>query len=511
MSNDARRHGIDAMTRAILDAAGPAVIGFDEQARIDYANPAALSTFGYTEDEVLGRPIDILVPEEDAALHLGNLSAYFANPGARNRGGHELFRGIRKDGTTFPCDIGLTPAFTADGLWTIATIVDVTEQLAAAARLRELNRSYLTLARFNEAIVRAADAQSLYEETCRVAVEFGRFHGAWIGRLAPDGALEVVASAGNIDGPREGGPTTRALREGTAVYDEYRDDASTSIVDAAAIPLHCGGRAVSALTLCSDRPHLFDEGMRGLLEAVAHNFSFALEAFNSRDRLEEVAAQRTELLRRLVLAQEEERGRIAADVHDDSVQALAAVDLRLGLLRRRIHEAAPELEDGVARLQDSVSSVTTGLRHLLFDLEPVVPGVDLAKMLRDAADHTFAHVPMTWTVEVEGEGSLDLPDELATQAFRIGQEALINVRKHARATHVRVLITPDDEGVEVAVIDDGVGVPQTIEPRAGHRGLATMLDRATITGGWCRLESDGPGSTLRFWVPRRGSAVVTVS
>ncbi|MGZ4446657.1 MAG: sensor histidine kinase, partial [Nocardioides sp.] len=265
---------------------------------------------------------------------------------------------------------------------------------------------------------------------------------------------------------------------------------------------------VSALTLYSDRAHLFDAGMRDLLEGMAHNISFALDAFADRERLERVAAQRSDLLRRLVLAQEEERARIAADVHDDSVQALAAVDLRLGLLRRKVHEAAPDLEDGVVRLQDAVSEVTAGLRHLLFDLEPVASGVDLAELLRDAADHTFAPQSVTWSVDVAPGGSLDLADEMVTTALRIGQEALINVRKHARAREVRVLLTPDDAGVGVAVSDDGVGLPEAPGAGPGHRGMATMVDRAEAAGGWCRVASGPDGTTVHYWVPRQAPPLV---
>ena len=97
-----------------------------------------------------------------------------------------------------------------------------------------------------------------------------------------------------------------------------------------------------------------------------------------RDMTERVAAERSvrrlsehrqALLERLVEAQETERAKIAGDVHDDPVQALAVVDLRLGLLRRRIAEQAPELLDAVGAVQETVVAATERLRALLFDLE----------------------------------------------------------------------------------------------------------------------------------------------
>ncbi|MGZ4496989.1 MAG: GAF domain-containing protein [Nocardioides sp.] len=531
MAEAGRRARTDPTVVAILDAAPATVIGFGEDLLIDYVGPRTVHDFGYEPDELLGRSIDVLMHPDEMPAHHANLAAYFADATPRGRGGAQVFHGLRKDGSTFPVDIGLTPSRTPDGLWTIATIVDVTEQLATQEALRLLNRAYLTLARFNEAIVRAGSAEELYAAMCAVAVEQGGYLGAWVGRRGP-GGLVAVATAGSLDdyierleisldpdSPRGQGPTGRAMRTGEPQYSsDYVHDATTQpwhelgaahgIAASATIPLRAGGRVVSALTLYSDRAHLFDAGMRDLLEGMAHNISFALDAFADRERLERVAAQRSDLLRRLVLAQEEERARIAADVHDDSVQALAAVDLRLGLLRRKVHEAAPDLEDGVVRLQDAVSEVTAGLRHLLFDLEPVASGVDLAELLRDAADHTFAPQSVTWSVDVAPGGSLDLADEMVTTALRIGQEALINVRKHARAREVRVLLTPDDAGVGVAVSDDGVGLPEAPGAGPGHRGMATMVDRAEAAGGWCRVASGPDGTTVHYWVPRQAPPLV---
>ena len=77
------------------------------------------------------------------------------------------------------------------------------------------------------------------------------------------------------------------------------------------------------------------------------------------------------------------------------------------------------------------------------------------------------------------------------------------MRKHARATSVAVTVRPDDVGVEVSVSDDGGGVdPRDLRSAPGHRGLATMRDRAAIAGGWCRIEGGPTGTTLTFWMPR---------
>ena len=99
----------------------------------------------------------------------------------------------------------------------------------------------------------------------------------------------------------------------------------------------------------------------------------------------------------------------------------------------------------------------------------------------------------------------DLSPTVRGHAVRICKEALTNVRRHAHADHVVIAIRPDPEGVEIAVIDDGVGPSgdlTTLRSAAGHRGLDGMRDRAQVVGGWCRLERANGHTTLRFWLPR---------
>jgi PAS domain S-box-containing protein len=217
-------------------------------------------------------------------------------------------------------------------------------------------------------------------------------------------------------------------------------------------------------------------------------------------RLRDLAAHRRELLHRLVAAQEAERAAIAADVHDDSVQALAAVDIRLGMLKRKIADVAPELLDQVASLQDTVTEATLRLRHLLFDLESPDPAETLAASLRHVAAHLFEDETVQWAVV--GDLDADLPHTERVQALRIAKEAMGNVLRHAHAGRVEVRITRREDGVEIVVADDGIGVSTGATSPPGHRGLTTMRDRAEIAGGWWRLEPGDPKGTLvRFLLP----------
>ena len=214
----------------------------------------------------------------------------------------------------------------------------------------------------------------------------------------------------------------------------------------------------------------------------------------------QLADQRQALLTRLVDAQDAERRRIAADVHDDPVQALAAVDLRLGLLRRRIREQAPTLLASLDALQDSVSGATDRLRALLFDLEP--PDLDhgLGAAVRRCADDVLEGSGIRWEVDATSEP--ESHESTRAVGYRIAREALINVRKHADAGHVRIVVGTRDDGLLLTVTDDGVGLDVPAESQPGHRGVTTRADRAAAAGGTCSVHrGDHGGTVVTVWLP----------
>ncbi len=216
--------------------------------------------------------------------------------------------------------------------------------------------------------------------------------------------------------------------------------------------------------------------------------------------LRELADQRQALLTRLVDAQEAERVRIAADVHDDPVQALAAVDVRLGLLRRKVRDQAPDLVDGLDLLQASVTGATDRLRALLFDLEPPNLAHGLTGALFRAAEEIFENSGIRWVVDGDREPAM--PDPTRAIAYRIGKEAMTNVRKHAEANEVCVTATTRAGGLEVRIEDDGVGLRRNGTASPGHRGVLGMRDQATVAGGRCTIEDrEGGGTVVTVWLP----------
>jgi len=211
--------------------------------------------------------------------------------------------------------------------------------------------------------------------------------------------------------------------------------------------------------------------------------------------------QRRRLLASLVHAEEDERKRIAGDIHDDPMQKIVATNMRLQLLRRQLSD--PAHLEVLDKLLSTVRGSITSLRHLIFELRPHVLDQDgLAPALRDYLESLDADFEFTLEQQLQDE-----PDaELRVLLYRVAQEALTNIRKHAHARRVNVLLAEQDGGFLVRITDDGVGftAPGTLQSGRGHLGLSAMRERAEMAGGWCRLLSlPGAGTTVEIWVPGR--------
>lgn len=510
--------------RTLLDASPNGIVAVDAQAVIRYVNHRLAQTFGYRVEELLGRSLDILLEESAVAKHVALRRQYLLDPHPRPMGVMNVV-GRRSDGSLVPLDISLTPVSIDDHRWVVAAVMDITARRAADARLAALTRIYRTTSETNQAIVQSPDAETLYDKICRISVESGGLLGAWVGHADDEGRVVVDASAGVLHAyitaldirldphsPFGRGPTAVALRDDRSYFcNDFMQDVTTGpwheaarrygINASATMPLRRNGRPCAVLTLYSSIPHLFDDELRRLFEEMSRDVSFALDGFRAIADLKNTTRERNELLTRLVDAQDAERAKIAADVHDDSVQSLAAVDLRLGLLKRRIAEAAPQLNDDVVAVQRVVTGASERLRELLFDLEPAPDDLGLLDALRSIASHIFEGQAMTWTVDSDAEP--DLPAVPRAQALRIAKEAMSNARAHARATAVAIGVRRVEGGVEITVADDGVGSdPESFVSAPGHRGLATMRDRAAMTGGWLRVEArPGGGTVVRCLIP----------
>jgi signal transduction histidine kinase len=217
--------------------------------------------------------------------------------------------------------------------------------------------------------------------------------------------------------------------------------------------------------------------------------------------LERVSAHRQHLLGLVLTAQEHERHRIADGIHDDSLQAVVAVGLWLEGLRNRVRDE--QTLAALERLQGTVTLAAQRLRSLLFELRPYeLQSQGLVPALRAYLEHTQHHEGLGYTLDDQLRADPD--PQSGTFLYRVAQEALINVRKHAHASHVEVTLMARAGRHVIRVRDDGVGfdVTEGLRARPGHLGLAALTEWLELAGGALRIDAvPGAGTTLEFEVP----------
>jgi len=342
-----------------------------------------------------------------------------------------------------------------------------------ARRLRELVRARLVLIALPQGgamTVAAAEG----DETQGIAGARLELGGSKAGRVLQRGRSERVDSV--LDDPEVDQLAARQLGVRSALY----------------VPLIARGRAIGVL-IAHDRegssPAFSDDDLR-LAESLADRAAVAVDLSERVGR---------DALARVVKAQEHERKRLARELHDETGQALTSILLGLKPLEQSAR--TDEERAAMASLRELVVSTLRDVRRLAVELRPsALDDFGLATAVERLADTFRDSTGMRVDVETR-LGEVRLPPEVETALYRIVQEALANIVKHAEATHVSILLTRKDFSVAAVVEDDGKGFDET-NTGDDVLGIVGMRERVGLVGGRLAIESgSGSGTTVAAEVP----------
>ena len=257
----------------------------------------------------------------------------------------------------------------------------------------------------------------------------------------------------------------------------------------ASVPLHTAEGALGVMNLMLPAGRNLAGRELDMLAAVGHQIALAVERNRLFEEVRAKEAARGELIERLLTAQEDERRRIARELHDEAGQALTALILNLEMAE---HAAAPEEAARLERLRGIAEHTLGELRTLIYELRPTILddlglGAAIRWMVKEVVEPTGLKVDL----QLQG---LDrrLPHQVETAIFRITQEAFNNMLKHAAASRARVAVEVNSREVTVTVEDNGKGFNPAAVPvsRSGRGlGLMGMRERAELLGGILEIDS----------------------
>ena len=414
---------------------------------------------------------------------------------------------------------------------------DVTQRKVAEARIKYLNRVYAILSDINQTIVREKNPLAMLAAACQIAVEKGQFRMAWIGLVdEPSGRIKMVAHAGaksdvlNIlqvlleDKSQTCGCsfTLHALQTGGhgVCNDIARDPQALPWRSAAlehdyhamaSLPLKTATKVIGTFNLYAGEIGFFDAEELRLLDELAMDISFALkvsehesERLRAEEDLRTSGQQLRALTARLETLREDERIHISREIHDELGQKLTGLKMDLHWLENRLPQIGDEklraaLEEKIVTAATTADETMVTVQRIAAELRPaMLDSLGLISTLRYEAKQFEGRTNIPVTINLPA-GAVNLNSAVATTAYRIFQEVLTNVARHAQATKVQVMLEVSGGKLRLQVEDNGVGVSSEdlLNPRS--LGLLGMKERAAMLYGSVRVEgAPGQGTIVRL-------------
>jgi PAS domain S-box-containing protein len=459
----------DGFLSSIVDAAPDGMLVVDGEGTIVFANHQAGHLFALEHGELIGSPVDHLLPDHVRTVHRAHRLRYQAEPTVRPMGAGILLQARRGDGVVFPVEVSLSPLVDGDRSFVVAVVRDVT------ARVRDEDHMRRVLSTLDA----AEDGLFVMD------LETMRFE------YVNDGACRQVGY------PRDEliGMTPMHINPSLS-EDELRQAVELAQVGVSPARIY---RTVHRRRDGTDIP--VEMTLHVAPAAQDGSVSMTLVARDIRERVEaeEKARQGEAALRKAeqVIVLADDRERIARDLHDTVIQRLFASGLALQAIAAR---ADAEVSRRVERVVDDLDATIREVRTAIFSLQgdPLGRGNRMRIMdLLDEASHDLGFEP-----QLRMDGAIEgMDDTVVDQLLPTLREALTNVAKHARAGRVEVSLSADDDEVRLVVSDDGVGLAD--EPDLG-RGLGNMEKRAFELGGNFEARAGVTGGTDVVWtVPSR--------
>jgi PAS domain S-box-containing protein len=459
---------LTARLSGLLDSAMDGIITIDESQLITLYNPAAERIFGWPASQVLGQPLTRLIPQRFHGSHAEHVRRFGATGvTSRRMGGSAVVYGRRSNGEEFPVDASISQLDTPEGKVFTVILRDVTQRVQAeheqsrlAARLAGLLDSAM------DGIITMDEGQRIVLYNRAAAKIFGwtsaEVMGEPLAKLIPQrfsgSHHEHVRQFGAT------GVTSRRMGDGTVIHgrrkngEEFPLDASISQLDTA-------------------EGKLFSVILRDVTERVRAQeelAAFAAEASNIR---------------------EQEKTRVARELHDELAQSLTALKMDAMWLRDNLSADEATLASKLAGMLSMIDGSVAATRRIAADLRPLMlDDLGLVPAIEWLAQNFTQRTDVPCALELD-EG-LELPEPYATGVFRMVQESLANVAKHARAANVRVGVAVTRDEVRLWVIDDGVGFRTDAPRKLNSLGLAGLRERARLLKGTISIDS-GPGRGTR--------------
>ncbi|MBI4285398.1 MAG: GAF domain-containing protein [Chloroflexi bacterium] len=276
------------------------------------------------------------------------------------------------------------------------------------------------------------------------------------------------------------------------------------------VPLKARDRTLGIMNIGGNGRRPFTENDFGILDSIAYHIGLAIENSSLYEEARQKEKLRGQLLTAVINAQEKERKRIARELHDEYGQSLTALKVSIESLESLLTPRQTRLKEKLRLTASLVVNALEDLRRLTLDLRPyALDELGLNAAIRAYAQRHLEPLDIKVAFETSGMGQR-LGTEVETIVFRIIQEAIHNIIRHAKAHNVTILLAAQEGKVAITVEDDGAGfdVETVFKTKVGTQslGLLGIQERATLLGGSFTIQSQaGRGTRLYVEIPVAGA------
>ena len=488
----------EARLRGIFDSATDAIITADESQTIVMANAAAAHMFRCTPGALIGAPLERLIPERQRQMHRREVQAFGDTQAqARHMGEARDVMGLRADGQEFPLDAAISHLSVGGRRLYTAILRDITERRSAEAALRESEERLRRLLMLLPVGVFVYSGRGSGTRISFANEAAQRLVGTGEANLLGRSPLDFI-HPDSLDQVKQrllamqGGTTPPPL---TAMKIR-RANGAVRLVQATAAPVTIAGQTSIVVIL-----HDVTE-----LQQAQH----ALKRSHA-DLQRLVAAQDS--------VQDNERKRIARELHDDLQQTLAGLKMYLVAIGEHLAQAPARAAPLLAEAIRLTSAAIDSTRRIVRDLRPqVLDDLGLVPALEVLTGQFSQRTGIACYLEVQGvevQGEAGQPElespAVASCLYRVAQEALTNVAKHAQASTVQMRLTraaPERLVLRIRDNGSGSGISASDRRKPGSFGLLGMHERVRALGGVLHIDSQpGSGTTLEVSIPVAATAL----
>ena len=489
-----------------------AIFMLDPEGRVTTWNEGAQRINGYEAREILGRHFSVFYTQEDAER--GHIEEELRVAAEEGRYEEEGLR-VRSDGSTFWASALITALRDEEGnLRGFSKVVrDITERKRAEAELRRSLDSLLAIYEAGQVLGSTLEREQIGAELLGITQRISNLSAACIDLLEEDQQLCTLRAAGSEDhlSRARAAPEAEAARRAALEAEEPRafelptSEANGTRLVGLCLPLRVRDRVVGLLEAYGSEALVEKENVETLTSLASQGAS-ALENARLYEELAERERELRDLVGRILVAEEEERRRVAYEVHDGLTQMIVAAHQRLQIFAEDHPPGSARGREELEALIQLIRRTVAEARRVIADLRPTtLDDLGLATAVQLQVEEMRAGGYGVAYEETLGEERL--PAALETTLFRVAQEALTNVRKHAETDRVRVVLGHRAGGiVRLEVRDWGRGFePAEVSGGAGpgeRVGLSSMRERVALLGGNLEISSEpGEGTSVVAEVP----------